>query len=79
MGVSSAGDRTHETQPLAGVGRDHPRAQAKSRLLSFRRRAAMNVSELENWNDDMPQGVDVCRTVVSKRKWLTYVGATDVR
>ena len=35
----------------------------------------MDVSELENRDDDIPQAADVCRPSVSKRKLLACVGA----
>ena len=45
---------------VSDVGRDHLHAQAKSRLSSCRWRAAMNLSDLENQNDDIPQATPEC-------------------
>ena len=48
---------------LGRVGRDHLRAQAKSRLSSCRWHAARDVSELEKQNDDIPQAASENRGI----------------
>ena len=60
------------------VGRDHRRKRAKLRLLSFRWRAGMNVSELENQKDDIPQAASECADARNGSSQNVF-GVSDLR